>query len=136
MKDYSIEAIVNGAERTFHVRGYTWQDVQTQIDKAYKGHMGYDGVVEITELSTLPEKEATPWPPREVPGVYSKGDKTYWNYIRTDIRCYDSINPSALAEAFETAQAKGDYTASQLEAIAAVLVDATTHTAAIQGMTA
>jgi len=135
MKDYSVSVIVNGADRTFHVRAYDWCDAQGQVDKAYRGHQEYE-ITEIAELSILAEKDATPPTPQEVPGVYSKGDKKYWWYIRADIRCYDSINPGALADAFKTAQDEGCYTASQLEAIAAVLVDATTHTAAIQGLTA
>lgn len=136
MKDYSIEADINGAERTFHVRAYTWQDAEAQIDLAYKGNLGYNGTIEITELSILPEKNTSTPTPQETPGVYSKGDKTYWDFIRSDIRCYDSISSGALANAFETAQDKGDYTASQIEAIVAVLVDAISRTAAIQGLTA
>lgn len=136
MKDYSIEADVNGAERTFHVRAYTWQDAQAQIDLAYKGNLGYNGVIEITEISTLPEKNASPPTPQEPPGVYSRSDELYWSYIREDIRCYSKINPSALSSAFESAQDRGTYTASQLEAIAEVLVDTTSRTAAIQGITA
>lgn len=136
MKDYSIRATVNGAELTFHVRAYTWQDAEEQIDKAYRGHPRYY-LVEITELSELPEAvKATPPTPQERPGVHTESDKLYWSYIRSDIQCYDSINPGALAEAFKTAQDKGCYTTSQLEAIAEVLVDATSHTAAIQGLTA
>jgi len=136
MKDYSITATVNGTERTFHVTAWGWCDAQGQIDKAYRGHLGYEGVVEVTELSRLPEADEAPPTPQERPGVYSSKDSRYWDYIRSDIQCYDSINPGALAEAFRTAQDGGCYTTSQLEAIAEVLVDATTHTAAIQGLTA
>jgi len=136
MKDYNVRADVNGAELTFHVSAYDWQDVQAQVVKAYKGHSGFNGVIDITELSILPEAKAAPPTPQEAPGVHTESDKLYWSYIRSDIGCYDSINPGALADAFKTAQAKGCYTTSQLEAVAEVLVDATTHTAAIQGLTA
>lgn len=136
MKDYSIRVVVEGASRTFHVEAYDWADAQGQIDSAYKGHQGYEGVVEVTQLSTLPGADAPPHTPQEQPGVYSETDKLYWSYIRSDILCYSSINPSALAEAFKTAQDEGCYTTSQLEALSVILQDAITHTAAIQGLTA
>ncbi len=135
MKDYSVRASIDGADHTFHVKAYDWCDAQGQIDKAYRGHQGYE-IAEITELSMLPGTKGTPPTLQERPGVYSPDSAKYWDYIRSDIQCYDSINPGALAEAFRTAQDEGCYTTSQLEAVAMILADATTHTAAIQGLTA
>ena len=132
MKDYSVEADIDGAERTFHVRAYSWQEAEAQIDLAYKGNLGYNGTIEITELSLLPEAKTSIPTPQETPGVYSESDKLYWSYIRSNIGCYRSINSDALAEAFKAEQDKGYYTASQLEAISVVLQEAVIRTVEIE----
>jgi len=129
MKNYSIEAEVNGAERTFYIEAYDWAQAQDQIDKAYKGDQGYAGVIEITELSTLPGADASPTPTPQEPGVYSIGDRAYWSYIRENTRCYPRINPDALADAFKNAQEEGVYTTDQLMAISKVIDDAVIETA-------
>jgi len=136
MKDYSIEADINGAERIFHMRGYTWQDVQAQMDLAFKGHSEYRGVIEITELSVLPEKSTSTPTPQERPGAHSESDKLYWSYVRSNIGCYRTIDSNALADAFRGAQDEGCYTTSQLEAIAKVMEDAIIRTVEIEEATA
>jgi hypothetical protein len=124
MKGYSIEAIVNGANRTFYVEAYDWADAQTQIENAYKGDQGYTGIVETTELSQLPGQGDSPTPTQQEPGVYSVGDRAYWGYIRENLCGYRRINPDALADAFRDAQTEGCYTTDQLMAISKVIDDA------------
>ncbi len=128
MKDYSIRAVVNGAELTFCVSAYDWKDAQEQVDKAYRGQKGYDGTVEITEFSTLPGAKDAPPTPQQDPGVYSPGDRAYWGYIRENLRCQGRINPDALATVFRTAQDTGVYTTDQLMAISKVVDDAVIET--------
>lgn len=129
MKRYSIEAIVDGANRTFHVEAYDWADAQSQVETAYKGHQGYTGIIETTELSTLPGADTpTPTPIQQEPGVYSPGDRAYWAYIRENLRCNPRINPDALSCAFKRAQEEGCYTTDQLMAISKVIDDAVIET--------
>ena len=130
MKGYSIEAKINGSNRTFYVEAYDWAHAQDQIDKAFERDQGYTGIVLTTELSQLPGQDDSPTPTQQEPRVYSVGNKAYWAYIRENLCCYPRINPNALATAFRDAQDEGCYTTDQLMAISKVIDDAVIETIA------
>ena len=137
MKRYEVTAeFWQGYDRIYCVEADHYTNAIEQTERALAGDKDFHHVVETRILRPLPSQKSPTPTPQEHPGVYSPTDTKYWDYMREDIRCYRSISSSALAAAFETIQDKGDHTTSQIAAIAMVLEDAVSRTAAIQGLTA